>query len=100
MNKPGDIELRAKPLTDDKVMTLLDIDIPDSELAGRSEGLRSSISRSLGRDVYSHLIILTYHTTLLTILVVLRWIILVLLTYGHSNLAIHFFNAITAIPSE
>jgi hypothetical protein len=25
---------------------------------------------------------------------------LISLTYGHSNLAIHFFNAMAAIPSE
>jgi hypothetical protein len=41
-----------------------------------------------------------YNTTLLTILVVSLRIILILLTYGHSNLVIHFFNAMAAIPSE
>jgi ABC-type proline/glycine betaine transport system permease subunit len=58
------------------------------------------ISRSLGRDVYNHLITLTCHTTLLKILVAPLPIILISLTYGHSNLVIHFFNAMYAIPSE
>jgi hypothetical protein len=39
-----------------------------------------------------------YNTTLLTILVVSLRIILISLTYGHSNLAIPFFNAIALSP--
>jgi uncharacterized membrane protein YciS (DUF1049 family) len=41
-----------------------------------------------------------YNITLLTILVVSLRIIFISLTYGHSNLAIYFFNAIAAAPSE
>jgi hypothetical protein len=61
-------------------------------LTDRSECLISSISRSLGRDVYSHLITLTCHTVLLTILVVSLRIILISLTYGHSKFAIQLFQ--------
>jgi hypothetical protein len=57
-----------------------------------------SISRSLGRDVYSHLITLTCHTTLLTILIVSLRIIFISLTYVHSKFAIQVFQCDSRYP--
>jgi hypothetical protein len=60
--------------------------------------LRSPISRSLGCDVYRHLISLTCHTVLLTIIFISLRSILIPLTYGHSKFAIQLFQCDSIYP--
>jgi hypothetical protein len=67
-------------------------------LIDATERIRSSISRSLGRDVYGHLITLMCHTVLMIIILVLLRIILIPLNYGYSKFAIQLFQSDNHYP--